>query len=673
MSQNQEIIESKLCAFVDGEVDEAGRAEIEKHLLANPQHRRLLEELRRTSALLRGLPRESSPPEMAESFNAQLERSVLLHGIGSEVARPSLRINSGPQLYAAAAIILLTVGLAAVIYFALPARTVHPTFAATQGYSTASDHNAANTPLNQKSERLEKQQFANGGNANTDAVGGRSVAEKEGLQNKDMDKRPADADALAFARADESSRLRQLARQVASSVGPVDAQRMQLDPARGPAEAVAGQPPSLSPSAVLMVLQSEDVKATRQQVASYLNSNGIKWEPAEDSTTPASGGTALGADAGTGGARALEREATLRDREEAAKGIDAAKVSPAPARAAEKPTTDKPSATAVPEPAPAAADTTQPALAPAAPPAPVARATGPGKAGTQPSTVPEDEIKLHGLPDQAGAGGNAASELAPRQLVLAARMSRRQAAQLSDALQRDGALREARVVNDDDDAPKGEANVQDGVADQLRRAAAAAKEPQTRPAVAKSYGATTQPADEILGDLKKSVTGPAVPDSSTAAASGTTRPSEDVVSNSRNGTRFGIGRGGEYRSDVADASKDASASTTQPATPSVAAAGSAPTLQPTAAPGASLQGTTRPASAELELAAGQRKREILAEAGEPNADELVNVVILVRADAPAADAGPKASSPATQPSEPATPPATDAPTTAPANQPAAPQ
>ena len=42
MSQNQEIIEAKLCAYIDGVLDADGRGEIEKHLKSNPQHRRLL-------------------------------------------------------------------------------------------------------------------------------------------------------------------------------------------------------------------------------------------------------------------------------------------------------------------------------------------------------------------------------------------------------------------------------------------------------------------------------------------------------------------------------------------------------------------------------------------------------------------------------------------------------
>jgi hypothetical protein len=115
MSQNQEIIESKLCAYIDGELDPEGRAEIEKHLEANPQHRRLLESLRATRDLIRWLPREAAPPEVAETLSGQLERSVLLNYEGD-----SLRINFWPRLLAAAAIVLLTAGLGVAVFYALP-------------------------------------------------------------------------------------------------------------------------------------------------------------------------------------------------------------------------------------------------------------------------------------------------------------------------------------------------------------------------------------------------------------------------------------------------------------------------------------------------------------------------------------------------------------------------
>ena len=75
---NTENIEAKLCAYVDGDLDPAGCAEIEQHLATNPQHRQLMVELREQRELLRGLPRAKAPEDMLESVQTQLERSVLL-------------------------------------------------------------------------------------------------------------------------------------------------------------------------------------------------------------------------------------------------------------------------------------------------------------------------------------------------------------------------------------------------------------------------------------------------------------------------------------------------------------------------------------------------------------------------------------------------------------------
>jgi anti-sigma factor RsiW len=69
---NTENIEAKLAAYVDGELDASERAEIEQHLAANPQHRKLIEELRVARQYLRQLPREQAPPDVAEALNAQL-------------------------------------------------------------------------------------------------------------------------------------------------------------------------------------------------------------------------------------------------------------------------------------------------------------------------------------------------------------------------------------------------------------------------------------------------------------------------------------------------------------------------------------------------------------------------------------------------------------------------
>src|SRR5689334_24502504 len=120
MAENSENIEAKLCAYVEGELDAEGRQEIERHLEAHPNHRRLINELTATRDLLRFLPREPAPPELAEAFNAQLERAALLDAPPGEAGATTIRANFLPRLMAMAAIVLLTCGLGAVVYFALP-------------------------------------------------------------------------------------------------------------------------------------------------------------------------------------------------------------------------------------------------------------------------------------------------------------------------------------------------------------------------------------------------------------------------------------------------------------------------------------------------------------------------------------------------------------------------
>src|SRR6184192_2586874 len=98
---NTEQIEAKLCAFVDGDLDAAGRAEIEAHLEANPQHRQLLAELMVQRDFLRQLPRSTAPEDLYESLQTQLERSVLLKH-DEEPPAIAGRIRHSPQLFAAA-------------------------------------------------------------------------------------------------------------------------------------------------------------------------------------------------------------------------------------------------------------------------------------------------------------------------------------------------------------------------------------------------------------------------------------------------------------------------------------------------------------------------------------------------------------------------------------------
>jgi len=120
MAENVEDIEAKLAAYVDGELTPAERVEIETHLQANPSHRALLQDLVRHRNLLRALPREKAPGDCTEGFQGQLERDILLGGDELSKARRRWRIQYSPQLLSAAAIILVAVALAIIVYSVLP-------------------------------------------------------------------------------------------------------------------------------------------------------------------------------------------------------------------------------------------------------------------------------------------------------------------------------------------------------------------------------------------------------------------------------------------------------------------------------------------------------------------------------------------------------------------------
>lgn len=118
MSVNQENIEARLCAYVDGELPPADRAQLEKTLAVHPEYRKLLAEVGEMRDLLRALPRTAAPPGVTEALQGQLERGALLD---LEAADANIvRFNYWPHLMAVAAILLLAVGLGAVVYFVLP-------------------------------------------------------------------------------------------------------------------------------------------------------------------------------------------------------------------------------------------------------------------------------------------------------------------------------------------------------------------------------------------------------------------------------------------------------------------------------------------------------------------------------------------------------------------------
>jgi len=115
---NSEDIEAKLCAYLEGDLDDADRAEIEKHLQSHPQHRQLIEELAQTRDLVRRLPRAKAPPELADSMQISMERNMLL-GKDADGADRIRGRRWMPQLGALAALLALAAGLGTIVYFVL--------------------------------------------------------------------------------------------------------------------------------------------------------------------------------------------------------------------------------------------------------------------------------------------------------------------------------------------------------------------------------------------------------------------------------------------------------------------------------------------------------------------------------------------------------------------------
>lgn len=132
MSNNTEQIEAKLAAYVDGELDADGVADIEKHLEANPSHRKLLEELKRLRGMVQSLPHVSAPPDVAEMLQGQLERSVLLGDAGDDPPALRIRPSRWSQALSLAAVVLLAVGLGTVVYLALPGSSPRPAVVTSQ-------------------------------------------------------------------------------------------------------------------------------------------------------------------------------------------------------------------------------------------------------------------------------------------------------------------------------------------------------------------------------------------------------------------------------------------------------------------------------------------------------------------------------------------------------------
>lgn len=95
-ADHRDEFEAQLSAYLDGELSERQRAEVEGRLASDLQARRLLDELKATIKAVQGLPRATASDELLESLRTRMERRALL-GEGGAAERPPAR-RSGPAL-----------------------------------------------------------------------------------------------------------------------------------------------------------------------------------------------------------------------------------------------------------------------------------------------------------------------------------------------------------------------------------------------------------------------------------------------------------------------------------------------------------------------------------------------------------------------------------------------
>jgi negative regulator of sigma E activity len=110
-----ELVET-LSAYLDGELSPSLTEKVERQLADDPQVRQLLNELRRVSDSLAGLPRVAAPDDLAEEVIQQLERDLLLDqgdAVAEMAGRNHLRLR---RFLAAAAVLILAGAIVTIVY-----------------------------------------------------------------------------------------------------------------------------------------------------------------------------------------------------------------------------------------------------------------------------------------------------------------------------------------------------------------------------------------------------------------------------------------------------------------------------------------------------------------------------------------------------------------------------
>lgn len=243
-----EDIQAKLAAYIDGELEEADRLQIEQYLESEPQQRQLVEELIRQRQLLRDLPRQPAPSDLAETISAQIERAALLSDIDREVeATTAIRIGRWGQLRAIAAVLFLTAGLAVVIYALLPSPGSNPPQIADIRIVPASSETESTITVE---EPLAGKSAGQAPLASADEQPGHNIA-----------------------KLGKAGQFGHEPQQVVTNVGDAGQQlfRQVVSDQIRPSEQAPG-------AQIVVVVRSADPQDTNRRIIQYLNSNRFNWQ-----------------------------------------------------------------------------------------------------------------------------------------------------------------------------------------------------------------------------------------------------------------------------------------------------------------------------------------------------------------------------------------------------------
>ena len=316
-----ENIEAMLCAYIEGDLDEAGRAQIENHLKSHPQHRKLLHELTEMRDMVRALPRVKAPMDVSESLHQKVERSMLLEDAATALPIRE-RGDRWPQFLAIAAILLLVSALCFIVLRAL-APTLKPAVytQAVDKFQTqpAAPMGAPTTPSAATGERDELLRDLAASKAPAGGAVAQSMPVKQGEQGAAnspiyMDKvgpLPQSAAARRVVQNDAAQTPQQNAGQTRQVVlDQVQQQQravlMQVDLSairrrlQNSGFGIA-QNGNNAASTTLVLVNSSNPAATGQQITQFLNSSGgISWNAVPEDSEGQNGKNAGGFGGGAG-------------------------------------------------------------------------------------------------------------------------------------------------------------------------------------------------------------------------------------------------------------------------------------------------------------------------------------------------------------------------------------